>query len=199
MTRFAAPALLTALLLATACSESVAAAEKTKVPLLGKTLAFTLPTGFVRSTDENNGTNVLIEYLPAGENFENWTRLVTIQAYRGLGQDPRPTAEIARAAFYPAACKVGPIYLDLGEKTVAPGLKRTLVVDGCASLPDGAYPQALKGAGEQDFLMIFRDGETIYTLNYAERGEPFKGKSPPRPNANAEKILAEVFGPVTLG
>lgn len=190
--------MILAALALSACSESVAAAE-TKVDLLGKTLSFALPQGFTRTTNQNNGTNVLIEYLPAGETFADWTRLVTIQAYRGLGKDPRSTAEIARSAFYPAACKVGPIYLDLGEKTVAPGLKRTLVVNGCASLPAGAYPQALKGAGEQDFLMIFRDGETIYPLNYAERGKPFQGKAPPRPNADIEKILTETFGQVTLG
>ncbi len=46
--------------------------------------------------------------------------------------------------------------------------------------------------------MIFRDGETIYTLNYAERGKPFSGKDASARSADAEKILAEVFGPVTL-
>jgi len=180
------------------CSESLAAAE-TKVGLFGKTLHFNLPQGFTRATNNNNGTNLLIEYLPAGETFANWTKLITIQAYRGLGSDPRTTAEIARSAFYPAACKIGPIYLDLGEKTISPGMKRSYITNGCASLPAGAYPQALKGAGEQDFLMIFRDGQTIYTLNYAERGKPFQAKTPPRPNADAEKILTQIFGPVTLG
>lgn len=180
------------------CSESLAAAE-TKVALFGKTLSFTLPQGFTRATNNNNGTNVLIEYLPAGETWDDWTKLITIQAYRGLGKDPRSTADIARSAFYPAACKVGPIYLDLGEKTLSPGMKRTYIANGCASLPAGAYPQALKGAGEQDFLVIFRDGETIYTLNYAERGKPFQAKAPPRPNADAEKILTQIFGLVTLG
>lgn len=189
--------LIGCVLATSACSENVAAAE-TEVALFGKTLSFTLPQGMERATNQNNGTNVLIEYLPAGETFDNWTRLVTIQAYRGLGKDPRTTAEIARQAFYPAACKVGPIYLDLGEKAAAAALKRTLVVNGCASLPAGAYPQALKGAGEQDFILIFRDNETVYTLNYAERGKPFQGKAPPRASANAEKILAEVFGRITL-
>ncbi len=133
------------LLATSACSDSADEPEKparhggtaTRSVCWDKTLAFALPQGFTRATDENNGTNVLIEYLPAGENFDNWTRLVTIQAYRGLGQDPRPTAEIARQAFYPAACKVGPIYIDLGEQAIAPGLKRTLVANGCASLPAG--------------------------------------------------------------
>ena len=168
------------------------------VPLYGRTLSFTLPADMVRATDKDNGTNRLIEYVPKGETVANWTRLVTIQAYRGLGTSPQPTAQIARQAFYPAACKVGPIYQDNGEKELAGGLKRTLILNGCASLPPGAYPKALAGAGEQDFILIFRDSETIYTLNYAVRGKPFAGKAPPVPLATAEALLGNIFGDIGL-
>ncbi len=168
------------------------------VPLYGRTLSFTLPADMVRATDKDNGTNRLIEYVPKGETVANWTRLVTIQAYRGLGTSPQPTAQIARQAFYPAACKVGPIYQDNGEKPLAGGLKRTLILNGCASLPPGAYPKALAGAGEQDFILIFRDSETIYTLNYAVRGKPFAGKAPPVPLATAEALLVNIFGDIGL-
>ncbi|WP_447753415.1 hypothetical protein [Sphingopyxis fribergensis] len=168
------------------------------VPLYGRTLGFTLPADMVRANDKDNGTNRLIEYVPKGETVANWTRLVTIQAYRGLGTSPQPTAQIARQAFYPAACKVGLIYQDNGEKLLAGGLKRTLVINGCASLPPGAYPKALAGAGEQDFILIFRDADTIYTLNYAVRGKPFAGKAPPIAIASAETLLGEIFGDIRL-
>lgn len=168
------------------------------VPLYGRTLTFTLPADMVRANGKDNGTNQLIEYVPKGETVANWTRLVTIQAYRGLGTSPQPTAQIARQAFYPAACKVGPIYQDNGEKALGGGLKRTLVLNGCASLPPGAYPEALAGAGEQDFILIFRDSDTIYTLNYAVRGKPFAGKAPPIALATAETLLKDVFGEVAL-
>lgn len=175
-----------------------AQATATQVELFARRLEFTLPPGFVRVTDRANGTNVLIEYVPAGQNVGNWTRMVTIQAYRGLGRSAVATAAIARQAFFPAACTVGPLYRDFGERAVGGGLKQTIVANGCASLPAGAYPKALKGAGEQDFIMIFRDEETVYTLNYAERGAPFAGKAPPRDPAKASEILAARFGPVRL-
>lgn len=168
------------------------------VPLYDRTLSFTLPADMVRATDKDNGTNRLIEYVPKGETVANWTRLVTIQAYRGLGTSPQPTAQIARQAFYPAACKVGLIYQDNGEKALAGGLKRSLVLNGCASLPPGAYPKALSGAGEQDFILIFRDSDTIYTLNYAVRGKPFAGKAPPIGLATAETLIKNVFGEIRL-
>lgn len=169
-----------------------------QVPLFARMLNFRLPADMVKVTDRNNGTNVLIEFVPKGQTVGNWTRMVTVQAYRGLGASPTPTAAIARQAFYPASCRNGPIYRDFGEQQRSPGMRRTLVAIGCASLPAGAYPQALKGAGEQDFIMIFRDAETIYTLNYAERGAPFAGKSPPRDVARAGEILAAQFGEVGL-
>ena len=168
------------------------------VPLYGRTLSFTLPGDMQRANDKDNGTNRLIEYVPKGETVANWTRLVTIQAYRGLGTSPQPTAQIARQAFYPAACKVGLIYQDNGEKPFAGGLKRSLVINGCASLPPGAYPKALAGAGEQDFILIFRDNDTIYTLNYAVRGKPFAGKAPPIALASGETLLRDVFGEIRL-
>jgi hypothetical protein len=168
------------------------------VPLYGRTLSFTLPADMVRANDKDNGTNRLIEYVPKGETVANWTRLVTIQAYRGLGAAPQPTADISRQAFYPAACTMGPIYQDNGEVVLKGGLKRSLVLNGCASLPPGAYPEALAGAGEQDFILIFRDSDTIYTLNYAVRGKPFAGKAPPIALATAEALLKDIFGTIRL-
>ncbi|WP_428627451.1 hypothetical protein [Sphingopyxis sp.] len=177
---------------------AIAQGAPESVPLYGRILTFTLPADMVRANDQDNGTNRLIEYTPRGETVANWTRLVTIQAYRGLGASPLPTAQIARQAFYPAACKVGPIYQDNGEKALAGGVMRSLILNGCASLPPGAYPEALAGAGEQDFILIFRDADTIYTLNYAVRGKTFAGKAPPVALGKAEALLKDVFGEIKL-
>jgi hypothetical protein len=170
----------------------------TQVRLFTRTLSFMLPSGMILANDRNNGTNVLMEYVPDGETLATWTRLVTIQAYRGLGRSPMSTAAIARQAFFPAACQIGPMYHDGGERLLPNGNKRSVVANGCASLPAGAYPQALKGAGEQDFIYVFRDADNVYTLNYAVRGEPFTAKRPPVPEEIAETILIGQFGKVEL-
>lgn len=179
-------------------ADSRPAVAKTSILLFERTLSFRLPSGFVEVINNNNGTNILIEYVPRGETVANWTQMVTIQAYRGLGTSPRSTAHIAQQAFYPAACKIGPIYHDGGEQAWVNGIKRTIIANGCASLPAGAYPKALKGAGEQDFIYIFRDADTIYTLNYAVRGKSFAGKAPPVGVANGATVLQQMFGDVQL-
>ena len=169
-----------------------------RVELFGPTLSFMLPEKMQLVTNQRNTVNLLMEFIPQGQSLATWTRMVTIQAYRGLGRSPEPTAAIARRAFYPAACRNGPIYRDGGERTLAGDLKRSVIANGCASLPAGAYPLAMKGAGEQDFIYVFRDRETIYTLNYAERGAPFAGKAPPRNVDSGDALLREMFGEVTL-
>lgn len=187
--------LITALL---AAAPTEATNSSTKIPLFGRTLIFKLPSGMEIANEKRSDTNVLIEFVPKGETLANWTRLVTVQAYRGLGQSPRTTAEIARQAFYPAACKIGPIYRDGGKKILLGGLQLSIIVNGCASLPKGAYPLAMKGAGEQDFIYLFRDSQTIYTLNYAVRGAPFAGKSSQNDIEDGEVLLQQVFGNVKL-
>ena len=136
-----------------------------RASLFTRTLVFNLPAGFVIANEKRSDTHVLIELVPQGEGLANWKRMVTIQAYHGLGASSLSSAVIARQAFYLAACKKEPLYRDQGEKAFGPKLKRSIIVNGCASLPPEAYPKALAGAGEQDFIMMFRDADTIYTLN----------------------------------
>ncbi len=189
---------LVAALFLTLAPGAVATPGETRIPLFGRTLAFQLPKDFVQVHNANNGTNVLIEYVPRGETVANWTRMVTVQAYRGLGASPRSSADIAQQAFAVPACRIGPIYHYIPEKNVSKTLRRSIIVNGCASLPAGAYPKALAGAGEQDFILMFRDAQTIYTLNYAVRGAPFSGKPPPVKLEDAETFLQQVVGNVRL-
>jgi hypothetical protein len=168
------------------------------VPLFRRTLIFELPENLVLTNEKRSGTNVLIEYLPRGETFANWTHMVTIQASKGFSGSVLSSAEIARKAFYPSVCKNGPIYVDMGEAFFSSELKRSIIVNGCASLPSGAYPDALSGAGEQDFIMMFRDADAIYALNYAFRGKSFKAGRPPVTLKNAEKLLHATFGDIAL-
>ena len=167
------------------------------IPLYGRVLGFQLPDGFVAQAPKSNGTNFLMEFLPKGETVENWTRLVTIQAYKGAARQPANSADIARGAFEPKACTIGPVYLFSGEQVVHGALKRSLVVNGCASLPAGAYPKAMKGASERDAILFFRDADTLYTLNYAERS-PLANKVAHFTLDSAKAKLTEMFGDVRL-
>lgn len=193
---------LLALLSLSGSATSALAAEAPAVPntviaLYGRVLGFNLPDGFVAQAPKSNGTNFLMEFVPEGETVENWTRLVTIQAYKGAGQQATSSADIARSAFEPRACTTGPVYLFGGEQVQHGTLKRSLVVNGCAALPPGAYPKAMAGASERDAILLFRDADNLYALNYAERS-PLARKTVPFTLATATAKLAAMYGEVRL-
>ncbi|WP_422060892.1 hypothetical protein [Sphingopyxis sp.] len=194
LTRSSAVLLLALLQAAPASAQPT---PNTVIPLYGRVLGFNLPPGFVAQPPKSNGTNFLMEFVPKGETVENWTRLVTVQAFRGAGRQPTASADIAKAAFDPQACVIGRVYLFGGEQTVQGALKRSLIVSGCGSLPAGAYPKAMKGASERDAILFFRDADTLYTLNYAERS-PLATKVAPFTLASATAKLTATFGNVRL-
>lgn len=182
---------------ACALAADEATAPNTVIPLYGRVLGFHLPAGFVAQPPKSNGTNFLMEFVPQGETVENWTRLVTIQAYKGAGAQATSSADIARNAFEPKACTVGRAYLFGGEQVQQGALKRSLVVNGCAALPAGAYPAAMQGASERDAILFFRDADNLYALNYAERS-PLASKLAPFTLESAKAELTRMFGAVRL-
>jgi hypothetical protein len=167
------------------------------LPLFGRTIAFDLPRPLVLSYQVQSPRQFLQESAPVGESSDTWTRLVTVNAFANASKTPLTSPAIADQLFRPRACSTGAIYENLGERDFAPGVRVTTLSIGCASLPAGAYPAALAGAGEQDFAWMFRDATNIYTLKLSVRGKPWPVGRPPIPPGSAEKQLA-VLGTVLL-
>lgn len=181
-----------------AAAQSAAAPEPNHIvmPLFKRVLDFHIDATFAPQPLQRNATNVLLEFLAEGESFENWRRLVTVRALRGLGASATSTKDIARQLFDPKPCGTSG-RLDVGiEQPVIGTLRRTVVVISCGRSPGTAFPGDKKGYGEQDFIYLFRDETNVYTLNYAVRGPGFD--KPPINPATAEAVLTQQFGEVRL-
>lgn len=181
-----------------AAAQSAAAPEPNHVvmPLLKRVLDFHIDATFAPQPLQRNATTVLLEFLVEGETFENWRRLVTVRALRGLGASTTSTKDIARQLFDPKPCGTSG-RLDVGaEQPVVGPLKRSVVVISCGRSPGTAFAGDKAGQGEQDFIYLFRDDTNVYTLNYAVRGPGFD--RPPIDPANAEAVLTQQFGEVRL-
>ena len=166
--------------------------------LFDRLLSFMLPTSFVITYQAQSPNQFLVEYAPDGEGSADWTRLVTIRALKNIGAAPYTSGSIADRLFNPReSCPTGPLYRNLGERAYAPGITVTTIALGCASLPKGAYPDALAGAGEQDFVWLFRDSNNYYALKYSVRGPAWPIDEPPIPLADANRQLAR-FSKVLL-
>jgi len=166
------------------------------MPLFSRVFDFRTQDVFVAQPLQRNEQQVLVEFLQKGETFDNWTRLVTVRGFRGLGASPMTTRDIAARLFDPKGClKAGGVAVG-PEQTIAGPLRRSTVIISCGRSPGNAYAGDKAGGGEQDIMYLFRDDTHVYTLQYAMRGASFD--APPIDPAKAGAILNEQFGPVLL-
>lgn len=167
------------------------------VPLFGRIMAFDMIRNFVPAYQAQGADSFIFEFLPDGQNFDNWTQMVTITAARGLGADRRSDAEIAAAALSsPRGCAAGHFYRPLGQRALGGGLSQLMVSKGCASTAANAYPGASPGIGEQSIILVFRDRQNVYSLQYATRARFVSGK-PPIADTAAPAAVAP-FGNIRL-
>lgn len=166
------------------------------MPLFKRVFDFRTQDRFVAQPLQRNEREVLLEFLPRGETFDTWTRLITVRGFRGLGASPMTTRQIATQLFDPKGCaKSGNLFVG-PEEQISGLLRRTIVVISCGHSPGNIYPGEKMGGGEQDFIYLFRDEAHLYSLQYAMRGSGFD--TPPIDPARAGSILSEQFGPVLL-
>lgn len=162
------------------------------VPLFGRVMRLDMLRDFVPAYEAQNGTSFMFEFLPDGQKFDNWTRMVTITAVRGGGVTKLSDLDLASRVFdNPKGCLRGHFYRALGKRDAGDGVSVVTANKGCAFTGSAAYPGASKQTGEQSLIMHFRDAQNIYSLQYAQRGQPLI------PDANVAATLRR-FGAVQL-
>ena len=125
-----------------------------------RTVGFDLPRPFVPSWRAQGPANYTVEYIPDGETSERWTRMITVSGTIAAGAARMGDAALASAVFGRAACP-GYVYRDLGSST-RPTLGYRSLVIGC-----GAEGSA---GSERAVIAMFHDAQTMWTVQYAERG-----------------------------
>lgn len=167
------------------------------VPVFGRIIKFDMIRNFVPAYKAQNARQFIFEFLPDGETFDNWTRMVTVTGARGTGPDARSDLELATAIFgNPAGCAKAPFFRTLGQHKTLDGVSLVTASKGCAGTAAGAYPGAAASLGEQSIIMHFRDGANTYSVQYAVRAR-FAGGQPPIADKAVPATLAQ-FGNVRL-
>lgn len=167
------------------------------VPLFGRVMMFDMIRGFVPAYKAQNGRQFIFEFLPDGQTFDNWTRMVTVTAVRDVGAAPKSDLDLAAAIVgSPAGCASAPFYRALNQRKIGDGTSVVTVSKGCAGTAPNAYPGAARDIGEQSLILHFRDAQNIYSLQYAVRAR-FVAGQPPVPDQAVMAKLA-LFGAVRL-
>lgn len=168
------------------------------IPLFGRIISFVMPSGFTPQPAQSNGKQYLLEILPNGQTFANWTRLITVRGLVGFGAQPATSDQIARAIFEPRNCPAGKIYENDGEQSLGGTLRVSYLAIGCGKTPGSAYPGAVDGGGEVDIIAMYRDSTNIYSLNYAVRGPAFGNTQTLLDTKHKAATLKAALGPYSL-
>jgi hypothetical protein len=168
------------------------------INLFGRILLFEMPAGFIPQPPQQARGQYLMELLPRGESFENWSSLITITAFDGVGSSSTSITDIARQIFANSPCAGTQTYNDGGIATTQDGLQQAVIALSCDDLPAGAYSGAIAGASERAAIYVFRDERSLYTLQYAVRGTRGKQDKAPFDNMKALELLQAKLGDVRL-
>lgn len=140
-------------------------------PVFGRVISFKLPRGFVTAWRQQAVGQYITEYIPDGETLDNWTRMITVTGRIGAGAARVEDEALADVLFNRGGCE-GWLYRDFGAAANPGSARRRNLSVGCGVIPKARYDKAVTGAAERSAIALFRDDETIWTVQYAERNLP---------------------------
>lgn len=145
-------------------------------PIFGRIISFALPRGFVIAWRQQVVGGYIAEYVPDGETLEDWTQMITVTARVGAGAARIDDDQVANVLYNKPICE-GWRYANLGAVTNPGAARRRNLVIGCDTTGGKEYSKALIGAGERAAIAFFRDDETVWSVQYAERSLPTRPRA----------------------
>lgn len=143
------------------------------IPLYGGILKFNLIDDFEPVFQAQDARQFVKEYVPQGETVKDWTKMLTVLAFRNGGLSPRTNREMVELFGSTRQCASHAFSKFISEENRDHGLSLTIFSSGCGNNMSGAYQDAIDGTGEQNVVFMFRDPAHIQMLQYAVRGEAF--------------------------
>jgi len=141
----------------------------------GENLLLSPPPGWELGFSDRDDDQAIYEYLPAGQEIENWTELLTVQVFFELKNVP-PRAVLDRMRKgYETSCDTASAEAP-GERAIAgfPAARQLLL---CGRNRDGGGPGGQQ-RGEIALILAVGGRDALYVVQRAWRGAPFKGPAP---------------------
>jgi hypothetical protein len=159
-------------------------------PIYNRVLSFKLPRPFVTAFRQQSPAGYIVEYLPDGQTLANWTQMITITSRPGVGAAQVEDDALADFIFNKRSCP-GWLYRDLGAVPSPTTARQRVIVLGCDEVQGSDYSKAVPGASERAAIMFVRDGENVWSVQFAQRNLPGQ-KLPLFDPATAPAVIAKL-------
>lgn len=170
---------------------------RVNLPLFESVLSFDLFAPFEPAFAAETPEQILMEYAAQGDNVEDWSRLITVLGFKGLGTSAPVTTEklLKDLTSNTGKCLDGFSGEILEQGQLTNGATYALTFLSCASVSPESYPGASADNGEQYVSYFFRDDKNLYSLQYALRD---RSGGPLALNADTAKAIVKKFGDISL-
>jgi hypothetical protein len=164
-----------ALTVSLAAAQAVASPNITAVtPIFGQVMAVRYPSQFRMVNEETKGNYYLQESVKSGDTVDQWSEMITLTGRQGAASLPQASAKAFVLNIFrgfQTACPATFSILELGPRSLD-GRESFAAIGSCGSV--STAEEAAKHAGHSETALIvgIKGSADIYTIQWAERGQP---------------------------
>lgn len=163
----------------------------TSTPVYNQVVVFGLPKGWKVASKNATPAGYSMEFIPADQDVQRWSDMITLQGFPNLAQNPRATPEAflsVMAGHAKSMCGENAVFQKLGDRKVD-SMDASTAIIGCSKFAAPTAFGAQAGQGEIAYYIAVKGTNDFYLLCRAMRGDEFDKGKPPISAAKGEEIL----------
>lgn len=143
-------------------------------PIFGQLIALTYPSQFRMVNQETKGQSYLQESVKSGETVDRWSEMITLTGRQGAASLPQASAKalvLNMFKGFQTACPATFSILELGPRSVD-GRESFAAIGSCGNVSTAEEASKHAAHSETALIVGIKGSEDIYTIQWAERGQP---------------------------
>lgn len=173
------------------------------VDVFSNTVGFSLPTSWKQAFHDSKGNMTSYEFIPKNSNLNQWTDMVCVQGFKGMGKHASPEDFLNQiVSSYQKTCKGELAYQTLGDTSVGE-LEAFHGLVTCSLIPNLHQTGSNKDIssdslqGETGYFTVVRVEDDLLMLHKSMRGDSFAFNNIPLTKSNYAEFIAE-FMPLSV-
>ena len=143
-------------------------------PIFGQVIAIRYPSQFKMVNEETKGRYYLQESVKSGETVDQWSEMITLTGRQGAAALPQASAKsfvLNIFKGFQTACPATFSILELGPRNLD-GREGFAAIGSCGSVSTAQEAQKHGAHSETALIVGIKGTADIYTVQWAERGQP---------------------------
>ena len=143
-------------------------------PIFGQVIAVRYPSQFKMVNEETKGQNYLQESVKSGETVDQWSEMITLTGHKGVASLPQASVKgfvLDIFKGFQTVCPTTYSILELGPRNLD-GRESFAAIGSCGTVSTAEEASKHAGHSETALVVGIKGSADMYTIQWAERGQP---------------------------